>query len=250
MDLLDGLPHGHASAGPLEHLDVVAAVADRQGVRGGDAESIGDVLEPGGLGDAHRRQVQPGCPADDVVGAVKSETGRKPHEVLDGRVRVADDHAADRAGDDLVDVGDRHRAGEFTLREVPVDAIAHAAFLDGDQRRRMLRENRGHCRTSVERLLMDDLDGRVAQHDSSVGGHDPQAVRVVGRQVERIRDRGHRVRRPAAGQDDVRARGHGSPDRVVHDRADLLMGGATTVDPLQERAVDVERDELGAPVGV
>ena len=56
-----------------EHLDVVAAVADREHVVAGRAELVGDVREPGRLGDADRRQVEPGRPADDVVGAVQAE---------------------------------------------------------------------------------------------------------------------------------------------------------------------------------
>ena len=97
-DLLHGLAHGHAAAGPLEHLDVVAAVADRQHVGGVDAELLGDVGQPGGLGDPDRREVEPGGPADDVVGAVQAELRGQRDEVLGGGLGVADDHPADRRG--------------------------------------------------------------------------------------------------------------------------------------------------------
>ena len=65
-----------AASGPLQHLDVVATVADREHVGGGDPELVGDELQPGGLADAHRRQVEPGGPADAadaVTGTVHDE---------------------------------------------------------------------------------------------------------------------------------------------------------------------------------
>src|SRR5690606_22047842 len=49
--LLDRLAHRDRAAGPLEHLEVVAAVTDRQRVGGVDPEVGGDVLQAGGLGD-------------------------------------------------------------------------------------------------------------------------------------------------------------------------------------------------------
>ena len=42
---------------------------------GAEAELLGDVLQAGGLGDPDRREVEPGRPADDVVGAVQAELG-------------------------------------------------------------------------------------------------------------------------------------------------------------------------------
>ena len=98
-----------------EHLDVVAAVADRQHVGGVDAELLGDVGEAGGLGDADRGEVEPGGPADDVVGAVQAELRGQRDEVLGGGLGVADDHPADRRGDQVLDLGEDHLAGELAV---------------------------------------------------------------------------------------------------------------------------------------
>ena len=68
-DLLDGLAHGDPAAGPAQHLDVVAAVADGQHVarvRRRARRRRAGARRPW---DAHRGEVEPGRPADDVVGA-------------------------------------------------------------------------------------------------------------------------------------------------------------------------------------
>src|SRR4051812_27349071 len=47
--------HGHAAAGPLEHLEVVVAVADGEDIRPSDVEPVAQELQPGRLRDALRR---------------------------------------------------------------------------------------------------------------------------------------------------------------------------------------------------
>ena len=117
VDLAYRLAHRHPASRPLQHLDVVAAVADGQGVLGPEAELLGDVLQAGGLGHTDRREVEPGRPADDVVGAVQAEIGGHVDEVLGGGVRVPDDHPAHRPAHDVVEVGLDHLAGQLAVRE-------------------------------------------------------------------------------------------------------------------------------------
>ena len=80
------------------------------------------------------REVEPGRPADDVVGAVQAELRGQRDEVVGGGVGVADDHAADRCGHQVLDVGDDHLAGQLADRELLGDPVADPALLDRDQR--------------------------------------------------------------------------------------------------------------------
>src|SRR5262249_5340096 len=71
-------------------------------------------------------------------------------------------------------------------------------------------------------------------------------------QLEQVGDVGHAVRRATAREHDVRAGVDGSLHGVLHRLRDLLAGGAGALDPLEDGAVDVERDEPWpprAPVG-
>ncbi len=211
------------------------------------AELLGHVGETGRLVDAHRGEVEPGGPPDDVVGAVQAEPRGELDEVVGGRVGVADDHAADRLGDHLVHRGDELDAAELAVRERLAHPVAAAPLLDRHPRPGVVPQHRLDGRRRVEGDLVHDLDRRVAEDHRAVGRHHPEPVGVRARQVEQVGDPGHAVRRAAAGQHDVRPGVEGAAHRVVHRVGDHLVGLAGALDPLQQRAVDVEGDQARPP---
>ena len=156
--------------------------------------------------------------ADDVVGAVQPEVGGELDEVVGGGRGVADDHAADRLTDDVVDRGDDLLAGQLAVGEDLADPVAaDAPLLDRDERAGVVLQHRRDGGRRVEGLLVDDLHRRVAEDDGAVGRHHPQLVGLLARDVEQVGDAGHAVRRAAAGQHDVRA----GVERAVHGVVDL-----------------------------
>src|SRR5690606_8179902 len=71
--LLVGPLHGHPEGGPPEHLDVVAAVAHRDGRRARGAGALTEHLQCAGLRDALGGDVEPGGPADGVGDTVQPD---------------------------------------------------------------------------------------------------------------------------------------------------------------------------------
>src|SRR3954452_20238686 len=130
LHLQRGLSHGHPAPGPGQHLYVVAPVTDRQHVLALYPQLLGEVGKTGRLGAAFRRNVEPGRPADEVVGALQTDLFGELDELLLGGVRVPDDHTSDRLGDELLDALQRHLSGDLTVRKGPVDAVTDAALLD------------------------------------------------------------------------------------------------------------------------
>ena len=178
LDLQRRLAHGHAAAGPAQHLDVVAAVADREHVGRCDAELGGHLLQRGGLGDALGGDVEPGGPADEVVGAVQAELLGELEELLLRGVRVADDHAGDRLGDQLLDGLQHHLAGDLAVGERPVDPVADADLLDRD------RGAAARARSSIATISLASKvtvertsTRRVAEGHRAVAGHRQHVAR-------------------------------------------------------------------------
>src|SRR5665647_799684 len=67
QDLGGGAAHRDTTTRPAQHLDVVVAVAEGEDVLRRDPVPLAGNLEPGGLVDALRRDVQPAFPAHEVA---------------------------------------------------------------------------------------------------------------------------------------------------------------------------------------
>jgi hypothetical protein len=179
---------------------------------------------------------------------VQPEPGGERHEVVGGRLGIADDDAADRERDEVVHLGEPHLATELTLGERAVDPVADATLLDRDQSRRVVLQHRRDGRGRVEGLLVHHLERRVAEEHGPVARHHPDRLVAVGVQVEEVGDPGHAVGGAPAGEHDLDAGGPRPVHGGVHRWADLLVRRPDALDPFQQRAVDVERDQPWTPV--
>ena len=243
LDLEGRLPHRDAAAGPPQHLDVVAPVADRQDVRLRDAELARRPRPGGGLGDALGRDVEPRGPADEVVGAVQPELLGERQELLLRGVRVADDHAGDRLGDELLDGLEPHLAGDLAVGEVPVEPVADADLLDGDSGVRHLLQQHLHDLAGVERLRRAHLDGRVAESHRAVARDREHRRPSRGRPSRSQTSVMPNVERPVASTTCAPA----SYARLTASTTAAVMTSSTGTrgrDVGEEGAVDVEGDQL------
>ena len=165
LDLVGGVAHRDAACRPLEHLEVVALVADRDGVHRLDAEPPPDRLERRALGDPLGVDVEPGAPAHGVLDAVEADPLGALEELLARARGVAQGQAGDRCGHELLERHDPRVAVELAVGEGRGDLEAHAELLDGDQRRREVLAQHAQGRARVEGHGLEDLvagvEGRV-----------------------------------------------------------------------------------------
>ena len=127
--------------------------------------------------------------------------------------------------------------------------LAAGSWLDRHEGVGVVLEHRSDGRGRVEGLLVDDLHGRVAEDHGSVRRDHPEPVLLVAGQAEEVGDAGHPVRRATARRHDVGAGVERTVHGVVHRLGDGLVVLGLPVDPLEQGAVDVQRDDLGTPAG-
>ena len=118
----------------MQHLEVVALVADRHGVHRLDAQPAADGLEGRALGDPLGVDVEPGGPADGVLDPVQADPLGPLDELLPRARRVAERDPGDRGGHQLLERDDLRVAAELAVRERRAHLEPDPEVLDRDQR--------------------------------------------------------------------------------------------------------------------
>src|SRR5680860_693934 len=117
LDLVGRIAHRDATSRPLQHLDVVALVADRDGVHGLDSQPAPDQLQRRGLGDPFGIDVQPGRESDGVADLVLADPFDQRQEVLGGAGRAAEGDTGRGRGPELFPGNDPDLSVQLSVRE-------------------------------------------------------------------------------------------------------------------------------------
>ncbi|CFE69289.1 Uncharacterised protein [Mycobacterium tuberculosis] len=234
--------HRHTQTGPQQHRHVVGHVAERHHLRVGNSKRPGNLVDTGGLADTERHDLHQ--PVIGRVGDIALETDMLSQfggHVGTGSTGFTDQQFDRRRAEQVVD---RHfgvvriqprmlvarRADELGGRRVV------CALADPLDRQSRTRYDAG--RNFGQRCQGVDGQGAHRHHPIGPGVVDDGAVGAHRhrREAEGIDDGSHPARRPAGGQDEVRAGVY----RGMHRVASAFGDGFSVI---EQGSVDVTRDE-------